>query len=87
MSRIKSNHLWIQNVKWSDKPLGWRKRMSIRNRRATALKHRHGNPLEAARSLQGLANKTHDKETKIKAGKDAHYFFAKHQIRKSKIKR
>jgi hypothetical protein len=81
---MKSRHRWIKDVEWSNKPLGWKKRMSVGKRRAEALKHRGGNPLKAGRSLLGLSNKTHDKETKIKASKDAHYFFERHRIMKSK---
>ena len=67
--------------KWfkAGEPLGWDKNDTMNKRRKIALRNRDGDELKTARALQALANVTKDKETKVKAGADAKYFFKLHQ--------
>ncbi len=69
-----------KKAKWfkaGKKALKWRKGLTPTGRRRLALKARGGDPLKAGRALQALSNVTKDKETKVKAGADAKYFFSK----------
>lgn len=60
---------------------GWKKSQSAATRRRHALESRpsnwslHKRRLSAARALQALANVTKDRQTKIKAQRDANYFY------------
>lgn len=69
---------------------GWSKKQSNERRRKLALqsrprnwtlKHRY---LSAARALQALTNITKDETTKVKALRDAKYFYDKYKQNKKK---
>lgn len=69
---------WIQDVP-QGKATGWRKTDSQTTRRKIVLKSRRGDLLAAARSMNYLANKTKDPDTKRKARGDARYFYGKYK--------
>lgn len=67
-----------KKAKWFEpgKELNWRKELVPASRRRLALESRGGDPLKTGRALQALSNVTKDKETKMKAGADARYFYS-----------
>ena len=69
-------------VKWfrPGVPSGWKKNMSLKERRELVLEAHNGDYLAAARSKQALANVTRDPMTKREALKDAEYFFRMHRL-------
>lgn len=69
---------WIQDIPKGE-PTGWRKADTQATRRRIVLKSRHGDLLAAARSMNLLANKTRDPDTKRKARGDARYFYGKYR--------
>ncbi len=60
---------------------GWDKDMSQEDRRQKVLEAHKGDNLAAGRSMMALANVTKDRETKLKAGNDALYFYREHRAR------
>ena len=62
-------------------PLGWRKDLTQKERRARALRNRSGDHLAVARALVALANITTDKQTRLFARKDADYFLRMHEFK------
>ena len=73
----KTKSRWIKDVP-QGKSTGWRKTDSQATRRKIVLKSRHNDLLATARSMNFLANKTHDPDTKRKARGDARYFYGKY---------
>lgn len=63
-------------------PLGWHKTDSQSNRRRAALRSRNGDFLQTARSLQQIANRHPDYETRRKARTDAQHFFNRYKLQK-----
>jgi len=69
----KSKRKWFR----ASTKTGWRKDMSMAERRRLVLRSHGGSSLSAAQGMQALANVTQDPETKRKAKADAQYFFGR----------
>lgn len=81
---------WYREAVYKKAPykLGWKKTDSMEKRRRRALASRPKNwslknkYLSVARALQALANVTRDRETRMKAKKDAQHFLALYKRKK-----
>jgi len=64
---------------------GWEKDMPTMKRRRLVLRAHKGDELASGRAMQALANVTTDRETKVRAGADASYFFREYRRHSPRI--